>query len=40
MPTDNEAKIECINPKYINSRDEYSKIDSLIEELENQLVKV
>lgn len=40
MPTDNEEKIECINPKYINSRDEYSKIDSLIEELENQLVKV
>lgn len=40
MPTDNEEKIECINPKYINTRDEYSKIDSLIEELENQLVKV
>ena len=40
MPTDNEEKIVCINPLYINTKDEYNKIDSLIKELENQLVKV
>mgnify|MGYP001205901689 FL=1 len=38
MPTDGEEKIVCINPLYINTKDEYNKIDSLIKELENQLV--
>tara|TARA_Y100001972_G_scaffold49313_1_gene60566 strand:+ start:228 stop:692 length:465 start_codon:yes stop_codon:yes gene_type:complete len=38
MPTDGEEKIVCINPLYIDTKDEYNKIDSLIKELENQLV--
>ena len=38
MPTDTEEKIVCINPLYIKTKDEYNKIDSLIKELESQLV--
>jgi hypothetical protein len=38
MPTDSEEKIVCINPLYIDTKDEYNKIDSLIKELESQLV--
>jgi len=38
MPTDTEEKIVCINPLYIETKDEYNKIDSLIKELESQLV--
>ena len=38
MPTDTEEKIVCINPLYIETKDEYNKIDTLIKELESQLV--
>jgi hypothetical protein len=38
MPTDTEEKIVCINPLYIETKDEYNKIDSLIKDLERQLV--
>ena len=38
MPTDSEEKIECINPLYIKDKDEFSKIDNLIKELESQLI--
>ena len=38
MPTDAEEKIVCINPLYIETKDEYNKIDGLIKELESQLV--
>lgn len=38
MPTDTEEKIVCINPLYIETKDEYNKIDSLIKDLESQLV--
>jgi len=38
MPTDTEEKIVCINPLYIETKDEYDKIDSLIKDLESQLV--
>ncbi len=38
MPTDTEEKIVCINPLYIETKDEYNKIDGLIKELESQLV--
>jgi hypothetical protein len=38
MPTDTEEKIVCINPLYIETKDEYDKIDGLIKELESQLV--
>lgn len=38
MPTDGEEKIVCINPLYIETKDEYDKINTLIEELESQLV--
>jgi len=37
MPTDRDEKIVCINPLYIEDEDEYEKIDSLIEELSEQL---
>ena len=36
MPTDNEEKIECINPFYITEEDEYSKINKLVTQLEEQ----
>jgi len=38
MPTDGEEKIVCINPLYIETKDEYDKINTLIKELESQLV--
>ena len=37
MPTDRDEKIVCINPLYIEDEDEYEKIESLIEELSDQL---
>jgi hypothetical protein len=37
MPTEKDEKIVCINPLYIEDENEYEKIDSLIEELSNQL---
>tara|TARA_Y100000589_G_scaffold158442_1_gene150823 strand:- start:2422 stop:2886 length:465 start_codon:yes stop_codon:yes gene_type:complete len=38
MPTDSEEKIECINPLYVNNKEDYKKIDNLIKNLEEQLV--
>ena len=38
MPTDSEEKIVCINPLYIEDKDEFTKIDNLIKNLESQLV--
>ncbi len=38
MPTDSEERIECINPHYVGDKDQFSKIEGLIEELESQLV--
>ena len=36
MPTDSEEKIVCINPLYIEDENEFSKIDTLINELTEQ----
>ncbi len=36
MPTDSEEKIVCINPLYIEDEDEFTKIDTLVKELENK----
>ena len=36
MPTDNEEKIECINPYYITEEDEFSKVNKLVTQLEKQ----
>tara|TARA_B100000963_G_scaffold71590_2_gene59792 strand:- start:2831 stop:3295 length:465 start_codon:yes stop_codon:yes gene_type:complete len=38
MPTDSEEKIECINPLYVDNKEDYKKIDNLIKNLEEQLV--
>jgi hypothetical protein len=36
MPTDGEEKINCINPVYIENKEEFKKLNELIENLSNQ----
>lgn len=36
MPTDGEEKINCINPVYIENKEEFKKLNELIENLSDQ----
>ena len=37
MPTNENERIECINPVFINDEKEFEKLDHLVSELENKL---
>ena len=37
MPAKDEEKIVCINPLYIEDEAEFTKIDTLVKELEHKL---
>ena len=36
MPTTQNERIECINPKYIKDENEIEKLDNLVKELEEK----
>lgn len=36
MPTDDSERIECINPLFIENKDDIEKLDTLIDELEEK----